>query len=426
MAISQGDRLWARPHTFWGAIGLGFALVALSLVFRRFDLALLAMPLLLATLLTRNSAPATNTTGTFRVENPSLYRLDIPTDDGVEAVQVRVFSTGHRQTTLVTEPRSLEISLDSKRTGPHSTFVAQGRGYGSFGFWVEEPWSADAPEAIGLPNAYPLGQMPAPTRLRGLTGARSSRRIGDGGELRDIAQMRPGDSLRRVDWRATGRRSPALEQLYVRRTFANAEGIAELVIDSRDDVGPDLDTWRGSGPLRFDDFTSLDLARHAAASVAAALISAGDRVGLEDLAYQRRPVAAATGQRQLRRIQQALALSAPHGKPVKVVRPPRLPADAVIYLFSTLLDDTPLTFTAGWLEQGNPVVVIDTLPKIRQSRAANLALSWRIITLERQQRIATLRAEAVPVIPWQTADSQIPALELTKIARAQAKTRGRR
>jgi len=387
-------------------------------------------------LLARNSRPAVRTVGQFRAKRVSSnevsgdptnsYWLTMPETDAVGAVQVRVFSSGHRPTTLLVSPRNLQLILDSKRTGPHPTFTAQGRGYGPFGFWVEEPWTAVAPEKFGLPQSLPLGELPIPTRLRGLTGARQSRRIGDGGELRDIAPMRPGDSLRRVDWRATGRRSPDLTQLYVRRTFSNSEGIAELVIDSRDDVGPDLETWRGSGNLRVDDLTSLDLARHAAASIAAGLISAGDRVGLEDLAFQRRPVAAATGQRQLRRIQQALASSTPQGEPAEVVRPPRLPADAVIYLFSTLLDDSPLTLVAGWIDQGHPVIVIHTLPRVRPGRSGSIALAWRITTLEREKRIAVLQQQGVPIIPWQNADSQIPAAELTRISRAQAKMRGRR
>jgi len=449
------DKTWALPRAYWGALGTGFALAALGLLFSRFDLTLLGLPLLLCVLVAQQQRPTRRTIGQFSTPNAGTYKLQLfdgnyspvasdarVSDDAkfadendasygvsnvnAEAVQLRVFSPGYRPTTLVALPRDFHLKLSSQRTGPHPTFTAHARGYGAFNLWEEEPWHAEATENFGLPTAHALGQLPSPTRLRGLTGARISRRLGDGGELRDIAPMRPGDSLRRVDWRATGKRSPNLDQLHVRRTFSNAEGIAELVIDSRDDVGPDLETWRGSGPLRVDDLTSLDLARHAAASVASALITVGDRVGLEDLAYQRRPVAAATGQRQLRRIQQALAVSAPHGEPAAVVRPPRLPGDAVIYLFTTLLDDTPLTLAAGWIEQGNPVIVVDTLPKVRPGRSGNLNLAWRITTLERSQRLATLRARSVPVIPWQTADSLIPATELTKIARAQAKTRGRR
>jgi len=428
MTTNSPPTYWGVPRAYRAAFGLSTALAIWGLLFHRFDLALMAMPLLLATFMSRNLLPTDRTIGKFvaQPDSQTAFSLQMPESMNVDAKQLRVYAQGYRPTILVTNRDQVDLVLNTKRTGPQPTFTVHGRGIGVFGLLVENPWIVTADETFGLPNSYPLGQMPAPTRLRGLTGARQSRRIGDGGDLRDIAPMRPGDSLRRVNWRATGRRSPDLTQLYVRRTFANAEGIAELVIDSRDDVGPDIETWLGSAPLRVDDLTSLDLARHAAASVAGALIGAGDRVGLEDLAYQKRPVAAATGQRQLRRIQQALALSAPHGEPTEVVRPPRLPNDAVIYLFSTLLDDSPVSLATGWVDQGNPVIVVNTLPKVRTGRRAKLALAWRIAALEREQRIANLKSRAIPVVDWQTADSIIPSAELTKIARMQAKQRGRR
>ena len=59
-----------------------------------------------------------------------------------------------------------------------------------------------------LPRTTPLAQTPVSARLRGLTGPHTSRRLGDGTELRDIAPLLPGDPVRRVDWRVTARRSP--------------------------------------------------------------------------------------------------------------------------------------------------------------------------------------------------------------------------
>jgi len=419
-------RKWYVRRDFWAVQAVGLALLALGLLVGRFDLALFGMPLLLAIVLGKATRPTAPTSAEFQASPNHQYLLDVAADQNAEAMQVRVFTPGHRPTSLLTTPGSITFLLNSKRTGPYPTFTAQVASYGPFGFEIEKPTLVTAPESFGLPTVFSLRELPLPTRLRGLSGARNSRRIGEGGELRDIATMRPGDSLRRVDWRATGRRSPNLDQLYVRRTFSHAEGVAELVIDSRDDVGPDLETWRGTGQLRVDDLTSLDLARHAAASVAGALLAAGDRVGMEDLAFQRRPISPATGGRQLRRIQQALGLSAPRGEPAEVIRPPRLPADAVIYLFTTLLDDSPVELTRGWIEQGNPVIVIDTLPKVRLVRSESLNMAWRITSMERDFRLAALQAQAIPVIPWQQADSVLPAAELAKLARAQSRMRVRR
>jgi uncharacterized protein (DUF58 family) len=173
-----------------------------------------------------------------------------------------------------------------------------------------------------------------------------------------------------------------------------------LVIDSRDDVGPDLHTWRGTEPQRVDEPTSLDLARHAAASVASALITVGDRVGIEDLARRRRPLTPATGRRHLRRIVHALALAAPVGEPTKRVRPPQVPADSIVYLFTTLLDDAPLALVEQWTEQGIPVVVVDTLPAVQPVEERHLRLAWQVTRMERADRKHFLTARGIPVLRW--------------------------
>ena len=397
----------------------GVVVLAAGVLLGRADVALLGVPLVLGALAAHGSAPSGGTELSFVDAGPEdaapqdagpearpgtiAETLRVRAADGAEAVQVRVHAPGHRPAVVVvpaTGTRDLRVSLDSVRTGPSPAFEVYARGHGVLGAHTEDTWVLRGRERLVLPEASRLQRVPLPTRLRGLTGPRRSRRLGDGTELRDIHPMGPGDRLRRVDWRATARMSPDLDQLFVRRTLATAEAGAVLVMDSRDDVGPDLHTWRGSEPLRVDEATSLDLARHAAASVAAALVANGDRVGLEDLARRRRPLAPATGQRHLRRILHALALSAPVGEPAERLRPPQLPNDVIVYLFTTLLDDAPLALVRSWREQGVPVVVVDTLPGVHPVRERHLRLAWRITSMERADRTRELEALGVPVVRW--------------------------
>ena len=185
------------------------------------------------------------------------------------------------------------------------------------------------PEAVVvLPRGRVMPALPMPARLRGLTGQHDSRRPGQGGGLRDVHPFSPGDAVRQVDWKVTARRSPALEQLYVRRTMALGEAAVVLVVDSRDDVGPDPATWSGIHPIRPDDATSLDLARQAAMTVAEGYLAVGDRVAVEDLGVRRRALRAGTGRHQLDRVVQQLALLRPEGDPPTRVRPPRMPVRA--------------------------------------------------------------------------------------------------
>ncbi len=420
--------------TPFGATGAGVAVVllGLGLLAGRADVALLGVPLALAVLWPGRPGAL----GAGRATTPTAADLDAPDEPapageltadlhlrpapGAELVHVRVAAPGHRTVDVVVPAaeRTVGLRLSAVRTGPQRTLHADLRGYGPGGTTAEAPVAATAPDRLVLPASMPLGRVPLPHRLRGLTGPHTSRRLGDGSELRDVHPFAPGDQVRRVDWRTTARRSPDLEQLYVRRTHATAEATVVLVLDSRDDVGPDLATWRGSGPQRVDEPTSLDLARHAAASVATALLEGGDRVGLEDLGRRRRPVPPAAGKRHLRRLLHALALSHPAGLPGRRLRAPQLPADAFVYLFTAALDDEPVTLTRYWRETGHGVVVVDTLPEVRPARGEHMRIAWRITRMEREDRLAHLRSEGVPVVRWAGAAREAAPVRLEALAAA--------
>ncbi|WP_166847599.1 DUF58 domain-containing protein [Isoptericola sp. BMS4] len=407
---------WRRTPQAPSGIVAGVLVLALGLLAGRADVALLGVPLLLGVVWSarpgrRGAAPAQPGSparfsdladpGEQAPENIRA-RLHLDPPPAAEVVQARVSAPGHRTTTVVVEgaPRELDLGLRTVRTGPQPTFRVDVRAFGAGGATACEPVSVDAGERVVLPTVMRLGRVPLPRRLRGLTGPHTARRLGDGDELRDVHPFTPGDRLHRVDWRTTARRSPDLETLYVRRTYATAEATAVLVLDSRDDVGPDLRTWRGTGPQRVDEATSLDLARHAAASVASALVTAGDRVGLDDLGRRRRPLPPAAGQRHLRRVLHGLALSHAVGTPAHRLRAPRLPADAIVYLFSTVLDDEPVHLVRAWRAHGHPVVLVDTLPDVRPTHEEHMRMAWRVTRMEREDRLRRTVAEGVPVVRW--------------------------
>jgi uncharacterized protein (DUF58 family) len=270
------------------------------------------------------------------------------------------------------------------------------------------PASAGPVKVTVLPGVRPLGQLPLPSRLQGLTGPHGSQRPGDGGDLRDINEFVPGDRLRRIDWRVSARRSAAvgdarqLSQLYVRRTFAMADATVMLVLDSRDDVGPDVSTWGDAASVRQDEATSLDIAREAAASLARRYLDAGDRVGLEDLGRLRRPVPPAGGRQQLHRLVRGLALAQPEGEPKRRKRAPRLPSGALILVFSTFLDDDAAQLAQLWRRSGHRVVAVDVLPRISDRLLADRVLTAsRIIRMERGDRLLSLARTGVEVVHWE-------------------------
>ncbi len=310
--------------------------------------------------------------------------------------------------------RQVPLVVRTVRTGPQELATVEAQGVGVDGTSASDFVGPVRRDVLVLPGPSPLRDVPLPARLRGLTGNHGSRRPGEGGDLRDVHPFHPGDRLRRIDWRVTARRSPGLDELYVRGEHALAEAAAMLVVDSRDDVGPDPRTWAGSRPVRPDDATSLDVARRAAASVARAFLAGGDRVGLDDLGVLRRPLPPGGGRGQLDRITHALALTRPEGSSRHRVRSPRLPSGVLVVVFSTFLDDEPAEAAAAWRRIGLRVVAVDTLPSLRTAHlSGRAAAAARLVLVAREDRLADLRDLDVEVLSWR----DDPATALATIAR---------
>ena len=314
----------------------------------------------------------------------------------------------------VRHARTLPVVARTVRTGPQEVATADVQGVGLDGASVADPAPPVTRRTVVLPSTARLLDLPLPTRLRGLNGPHESRRPGEGGGLRDVHPWAPGDRLRRIDWRVTARRSPDLRELYVRREHAQAEAVVVLVVDSRDDVGPDPRTWRGALAPRPQDATSLDRARQAAASLARGYLDGGDRVGLDDLGVRRRPVPPGGGRRQLDRIRLALALTAPEGEPAAWLRPPRVPSGALVVMFSTFLDDESARVATLWRTAGHRVVAVDVLPALRTSALYDRErLAVRLMTLTRDDRMAELVDQGVELVTWRDQ----PAVALRVLAR---------
>ncbi|MDF2805729.1 MAG: hypothetical protein K0S43_675 [Cellulosimicrobium sp.] len=425
-ARDTGAPRWRTTVHLAAGVVLGTTLLALGVLLRRPDAALLGIaPLLgavwgwthrpLGPVTVRVVLDADAPPGTLAARTVA----DVP--PGVELLRLRALAPGG----LVTE-RLVRATAGthehtwrapSVRTGPTDTLRVDYAAYGPDGVEEQVPRVAQGPRVLVLPRPVPLGRVPLASRLRGLSGPHTSRRPGDGTELRDVDAFHPGDRLRRIDWRATARRSPSLDTLYVRRTFGTAEATVVLVVDSRDDVAPDLATWSGVGAQRPDEATSLDLARHAAASVAQAVLADGDRVALDDLGRLARPVRPGGGRRHLRRILHGLALARPVGDPSARHRAPRVPAGSAVYLFSTLLDDEAPRLAHQWHDTGHVVVVVGVLPPVSLSEVDDhVATAWGVTRLEREDRVHDLRAHGIVVVPWYDgtpdADGARGALEL--------------
>lgn len=392
----------------------GLALVAAGLLFGRPDVACVGVPLVLSALGNLARRPpeqdfARVQPAVFSPETGDVAAVIDAVSAAPAAIALRVGAAGYRDAralAAVGPPgRAIRTSVATARTGPHEVLRVD-RALMLPGGALATGVLSDPPRRLlVLPAARILRELPLPHRLQGLTGSHASRRPGDGGDLRDVALFAPGDRLRRIDWRVTARRAGqsggTLSDLYVRRDFATADAVVMLVVDSRDEVGPDPSTWAGWRQLRPDHATSLDLAREAAASLARRFLAGSDRVGLDDLGRQSRPVAPGAGPAQLRRLVHRLAVLAPEGAPRPYLRAPQIPSGSMVALFSTFLDDEAPRLAQQWRAAGHRVLAIDVLPDLLLGDLSpELTTAYRMIRLERADRIGELRASGVEVLRW--------------------------
>ncbi len=416
-----------------GALAVGAVSLGLGLTAGRADVALLGVPLLAAVALGllegRNARPAGGPGGDVEVAPPgtvdqgSRVRLALHVvvqPAGLVAVRLPAGRRVPLGETVLLRGGVRDLTCGVLVTGrgrvvlarPDRLVLAGG------GLLAAGPVAGAEAVALSLPAADRLPPGPLPPRPAGFAGAHRTRRPGEGSELVDVRAFQPGDRLRRVDWRVSARRSPRLEQLYVRRTQADVDADLLLYLDTRVDVGTRAALW-AVPPGRDAAGTptpgsSLDLAVRAATSVAGAQLRLGDRVGLVDLANRRAWLRPGAGRRQLLalRVRLATARSNPNA-PTVVVRPERLPPGAVVVLFSPLLDDASAGLALEAAHGGARVLCVDVLPDpvVPDRTVENGVRALEVVLDEHAARRERLVAAGVPVLRWE------PATVLGQLAR---------
>jgi uncharacterized protein (DUF58 family) len=398
-------------RTWWlgGATGAqlaGGAMVALvGVLTGRPDVALIGVPLALAAawaLLTDDSGGPVPEARIGLGADPWSARVELDLPARAAWARVRLSRREHApREVVVAGRRVLEVRARSVRTGPQELLAVDVQALAAGGAATSTTTRVPGLVVAVPPQPRRVAAVPVPHRLRGHPGQHESRRPGEGGGLRDLNPFGAGDTLRRVDWKVTARHSPELDQLWVRRTYALAEAHVVVVVDSRDDVGPDPRTWSGSRPVRPDDATSLDLARQAAVSLTGAYVAAGDRVGVEDLGALRLPMRPGSGRRHAERVRSWLAVVRPVGNPRRLVRAPRLPSAALVVVVSTFLDSEAADLALLWRRMGHRVLAVDVLPPLRRAHLEpRERIALRLVHLERSDRLAELEAADVELLRW--------------------------
>lgn len=161
----------------------------------------------------------------------------------------------------------VKVSVHTPRVGQHGLHGLALEVHGAPGLF-EVPLTFANPFGIEvLPRSF-AAWLPSPrggrSKLLAPTG-RPGRARGDGSDLRELREHRPGDPFRRIAWKASARRG----QLLVRDFEREERDVVWVVLDAS------VELW--AGPV---GRAPLDLAIDEAASICQRYLARGDRVGL--------------------------------------------------------------------------------------------------------------------------------------------------
>jgi len=249
-----------------------------------------------------------------------------------------------------------------------------------------------------MPEVARLGPMPIrPPQTRGFAGPIPSRMGGTGIDFFDVREFTPGDPFQRINWRLTARRD---NEIYINQH--EVERIA--------DVGIMIDARHNSN-LPGENDSLFEFSTQAAASLAATLLNAGNRVGLLVFGYGLQRVIPGYGRRQLNRILRALA-RAETGQSYSLNHLASIPArlfspHSQLIVITPLIDIDPGIFVSMKIN-GYDVIEVSPNPIPYEEKCLasgpHLATSARLAGVERKLTLHRLMRAGIPVMDWNVED----------------------
>lgn len=253
----------------------------------------------------------------------------------------------------------------------------------------------------------------------GLAGVHRSRHRGDGSDLADVREFRPGDRLRRVNWRVTSR----FGSLHVNSTLTERDTDVLIVADTLHDIAPPDET----AP------TSLDATVRAIAAISRHYSGFGDRVAVHDLGLRIGMIRPGTGPRHARVVLGVLSRARramDDWDRIRRVR--RIASGTLVFFCSPLLARDVQDELVRLRRLGAEVIAVDTLPEgvggiediVAFPKDSFVGEAWWFRKMERDDVLERLRAHGIPVTPWRGAGSLASVLLAMEAARS-APRRGR-
>jgi uncharacterized protein (DUF58 family) len=263
------------------------------------------------------------------------------------------------------------------------------------------------------PTVETLHALLVPHETQPYVGNQVSRAKSEGVEFADIRDWTPGDRVRKINWRASARRSGPL---LVNEQHPERNTDVVLFLDTFVDVESD------------DDRGTFDMTVRAATSLAHLYLQRKDRVGLVSFGGYLSWLLPASGTQHLYRIvdsllQMNIVLSFA-SKGVDVLPPRTLPPRALVIALSPLLDPRSASALLDLRARGFDLVVIEVspVPFVQAGKGELADLSYRLWRLTRESLRARYEQAGVPVIEWTDGLPLNVALEEVTTFRRYART----
>jgi uncharacterized protein (DUF58 family) len=331
--------------------------------------------------------------------------LDLPPELVAETPNPQLFRLGY-------ERRELEHVLRCERWGAHRVGELVLRTHDTFGLFVfEQTLDLSKPVKV-YPRGEALRQLLRPLETQPFAGNQLPRTRGEGIEFADLRPFVPGDRVRRVNWRATARRG----EPWVNET--HPERSTDVVIF--------LDTF---AEARREGESTLDLAVHAAASLAVHYMREKDRVGLVAFGGMLNWLTASSGLVQLYRVLDSLLdaeiFLSYAWKDVSLLPVRTLPPKALVLALTPLLDERSVRALLDLRARGFDLAVIEIspVPFAPPGDQALDELAHRLWILRRDALRKRYLRLGVPVAEWRDDVPLQAVLEEVRTFRRHARVR---
>lgn len=296
--------------------------------------------------------------------------------------------------------RRIEVRLRCERWGAFPLGPLLVRSRDTLGLRSWEGTAGGRQALRAYPTEETLHSLVPALETQVFAGNQVSRMRGEGIEFADLREWRPGDRIRRVNWRATALRGT----LWVNEQ--HPERNTDIVLF--------LDTF---GESRGDVRHTHDRAVRAAATLAHGYLQRKDRVGLVGFGGFVSWLVPQSGARQLYAIVDTLLTSdiahsyVTHS--VDVLPPGTLPPKALVLALTPLLDSRTAAALLDLRSRGYDLIAIEIPPPGLDAPPASGAdaLAERLWRLSRDALRWRFRQVGIPVVTWQEGDALAAPLE---------------